>query len=181
MGDAAVVRPLSAGLLVGVVDGLGHGLEAELAAARAVEALTVAPEPSVVSLVLRCHERMRGTRGGVLAVAFLDALVHRLTWAGVGNVEGLVWRGTSTRPLETLLSRGGIVGYGLPAVVRDASLAIEPGDTLVLATDGLRSSVRDTPPRGDPAEAAAALLDEHARDTDDALVLVVRYLGGEAG
>jgi hypothetical protein len=55
------------------------------------------------------------------------------------------------------------------------------GDTLILATDGIDQGFA-----GDPGIALAApptaerILADHGKETDDALVLVVRYLGPEA-
>src|SRR2546427_31410 len=62
-GDLHLVREVGGGVLVAVVDGLGHGEEAAAAARLAVTTLDqFAPEP-IASLVQRCHEALRGTRG----------------------------------------------------------------------------------------------------------------------
>jgi phosphoserine phosphatase RsbX len=48
----------------------------------------------------------------------------------------------------------------------------------VLATDGIRSRFADAiDAREPPRRIAARVLAEHARDSDDALVLVARYTG----
>jgi phosphoserine phosphatase RsbX len=60
-GDRCLVKPFLDGMLVVVVDGLGHGEAAAAAAALAVLTLESHPEESVISLVKRCHERLRGT------------------------------------------------------------------------------------------------------------------------
>src|SRR5207245_2030712 len=68
-GDLHLVREVGGGVLVAVVDGLGHGEEAAAAARLAVTTLDqFAPEP-IASLVQRCHEALRGTRGAVMSVA----------------------------------------------------------------------------------------------------------------
>ena len=78
---------------------------------------------------------------------------------------------------ESVLLRGGVVGYEIPPL-RPATHRVAAGDTLVLATDGIRSAFAEgldvaAPPR----EMAAGILARHAKDTDDALVLVARWLG----
>lgn len=177
-GDAHVVAPFEGGALVAVLDGLGHGPEAAEASLEAVRVLSAHAGEPLVALVGRCHEALRRTRGAVLAAAsFLTA--GSMEWVGVGNVEGLLLRraGAPRRAREALASRGGVVGYQLPPL-RTATLPVAAGDTLVFATDGLRSAfVEALTPAASPRELADALLARYARGTDDALVLVARYVG----
>ena len=67
-----------------------------------------------------------------------------LTWLGVGNVEGLLVRAdVLARPSRNaVLQRGGVVGYQLPPL-RASVLAVGPGDTLIFATDGVRTRFAD--------------------------------------
>lgn len=104
-----------------------------------------------------------------------------MNWIGVGNVEGFMLRGDPDgRPLrEGLVQRGGVVGYQLPPL-REGSYPVDAGDTLVLATDGIKSRfVEGINPGDAPREAAERVLKEYGKDTDDSLVLVVRYVGDE--
>jgi len=60
-------------------------------------------------------------------------------------------------------------------------LPVSPGDTLILATDGVRGGYLDLVAVSDPPQQLAdQLLAEYGRGTDDALVLVARYLGTTA-
>jgi hypothetical protein len=57
---------------------------------------------------------------------------------------------------------------------------LSPGDTLVMATDGVRSGfAADLPLHGSPQALADEILARDGKRTDDALVLVARYLGWE--
>jgi negative regulator of sigma-B (phosphoserine phosphatase) len=182
-GDRCVVKPFPAGALVAVVDGLGHGEEAAEAAARAVHTLERNAEESVIALVKRCHEELRGTRGAVMSLASFSARDSTVTWMSVGNVDGrLLRRGDRRREAkESLLLRGGVVGVQLPPLGA-AVLPIATGDTLILATDGIhREFDRAVNPVDSPQNVADCILAEHRRATDDALVLVVRYRGETAG
>jgi serine/threonine protein phosphatase PrpC len=59
-----------------------------------------------------------------------------------------------------------------------STLAIRRGDVLVLATDGIETAFADSlKVTGSPQDIAQRILDHHGKITDDALVLVVRYLG----
>jgi hypothetical protein len=178
-GDVHVVASFPGGALAAVIDGLGHGPEAAAAANLAASVLEATPADPVDALLARCHEALRKTRGAVASLASFDARSASVTWAGVGNVEGFLLRADpAARPArEAITLRGGIVGYQLPAP-RLAAVPVARGDVLVLATDGLKSGFGDGLSTAErPQEMADGILARHARGSDDALVLVVRYLG----
>ena len=178
-GDLHVVAPFEGGVLAGVIDGLGHGPEAAEAARAAGRVLAAFAGEPLPALVERCHEALRRTRGAVLSVASFAARPSRMTWGGVGNVEGVLLRAPAAgeRAREAIPTRGGIVGYHLPAVP-EATLALRPGDTVILATDGIRAGFWERlPPAASPQALADAVLARDARGSDDALVLVARWRG----
>lgn len=182
-GDGHFVQPLPHGALAAVVDGLGHGPEAAIAARLAVATLGLHASEPVAALVRSCHEALGGTRGVTLSAATFDARQNTMTWLSVGDVEGVLLRGDPhARPVkEHLMQRGGVVGYQLPPL-HPAVFSVAPGDTLVFATDGVRSGFADHRLRLEdpPRTIAEGILAGYGRKTDDALVLVVRYLGGAA-
>ena len=181
-GDQFVVTPVPSGVLLAVVDGLGHGAEAEVAAEAAVDILRERAHESVISLLDRCHRRLRATRGAVLSLAVFNAAESTMTWLGVGNVEGVLLRADPRirPPRESLILRPGVVGVQLPPL-QTTTLSVSLGDTLIFATDGVRSDFM-TGALGDdpPQKAADRILFQHGKGTDDALVLVARYVGGGA-
>jgi negative regulator of sigma-B (phosphoserine phosphatase) len=116
-----------------------------------------------------------------MSLAAFDARTSRMTWAGIGNVEGVLLRAGMPARRETITLRGGIVGYQFPAL-RATTLPLSPGDTLFLATDGIRDVFTEgLPSPAAPQQLADAILTRHSRGSDDALVLVARYLGGTTG
>jgi len=137
-GDLHLVEPFPNGVLVAVVDGLGHGHEAAIAARTAVATLESYAGEDVVSLVRRCHERLKGTRGVVMTLVRVSAHDRTITWLGVGDVEGLLLRADAwaSPAREYVLLRGGVVGEALPPL-RASVLPVSQSDTLVLATDGI--------------------------------------------
>jgi negative regulator of sigma-B (phosphoserine phosphatase) len=181
-GDRAVVAPFPDGVLLAVIDGLGHGREAADAADAAVQVLETDPAGPILELVAQCHEAMRKTRGAAMSLVSIRPSDSTLSWVGIGNVDAVVLRaqkGSRTR-LEALLPRGGIVGYRLPALRRDF-LTLEHGDTLCLATDGVSSGfTTGLRLAGSASDLASSLLATFGTGTDDALVLVARYYGGAA-
>ena len=181
-GDVPVFVPSQRGALVAVIDGLGHGdgaADAAEAAARVVE--TYADDPPQL-LLERCHEQLRQTRGAVMTLAWFDLGERTMEWTGVGNVEARFVRagaGTDARHASPVVL-GGVVGYNLPKV-RMQTLALEPGDAVVLATDGIAADFSVSLESGVAAQPLAdRVLERHGKGTDDALAVVVRYLGPPA-
>jgi len=176
-GDRYVVAPFADGVLVAAVDGIGHGAEAAKAARIAGNILKSRPHEALVPLIKHCHDELRGTRGVVMSVASFNYPEMIMTWAGVGNVEGkLLSRDTLSQP-RTLLLSVGTLGHQL-APVYPTVLPIKPGDTLIFSTDGVREDLdQHLNLKQSPQQLAEDIMARSARHTDDALVLVGRYLG----
>jgi phosphoserine phosphatase RsbX len=181
-GDHSLAMEIPGGAIVGVVDGLGHGAEAANAAKTAVRSIERHGDQPVIRVMQECHQSLVGSRGAVVSVAAFSAVAETMTWLGVGNVEGLLLRAQAgaTPSRELLLLRGGVVGVRLPTLTATI-VAIAPGDTLIFATDGVRSEFLDEirAHRDRPQPLADHILERFGRGTDDALVMVARYLGGE--
>lgn len=184
-GDRHVVKSFSNGVLLAAVDGLGHGNEAAVAAKVAVATLERHAHEPVIPLFRRCHEALTKTRGVVMTLASFDSQQGTLTWLGVGNVEGALLREKAEKPgrgeeaapeHESVLLRAGVVGYQLPPL-RASVVPIMPGDTLIFATDGIKGGFAEgLVVDGSPQRIAERILAQHAKATDDALVLVARYV-----
>jgi serine phosphatase RsbU (regulator of sigma subunit) len=176
-GDLHVVVMLPHGALVAALDGLGHGTEAALAAREAASILTMHAGSPIRELIERCHEGLKKTRGAVMSLAALDSRDATLEWSGVGNVEGVLLRADRTRSPEALITRGGVLGYRLPPC-KVSAISVSAGDVLVMVSDGIRSGFAQAVDLECGAGAIAdAVLARYAKGSDDALVLVARYLG----
>lgn len=179
-GDRHVVCPSKDGVLLAVVDGLGHGPAAAAAAGLAVEVLEDHRGEALSTLVERCHEALVGTRGVVMSLARVDR-TSTMTWLGVGNVEAVLVRPgeRGARREQQLLLRAGVVGFQLPSF-RPAHVPLGRGDLLGLATDGVRSGFgRCLAGTKSPQRLAETVLTEYGRTNDDALVVVARFRGVE--
>jgi phosphoserine phosphatase RsbX len=176
-GDCHLVCLSGNGILIAAVDGIGHGEEAASAAEMAIGILKENPEEPAISLVERCHESLRSTRGVVMSLAFIDPAHGMLTWLGVGNVQGVLVRAGAGMAKEELLLRGGVIGAQLPAL-QAAVLPVGKGDTVLFATDGIRTEfVEGLSAMEAPQRAADRILKQYGRGNDDALVLVARLTG----
>jgi phosphoserine phosphatase RsbX len=177
-GDLHVVESYPGGVLIAVLDGLGHGPEAAHASQQAAATLRANLGEPVTVLVERCHAALRKTRGVVLSLALVEARGREVTWLSVGNVDGTLHHAGAEQPQrETLPHRGGVVGYQLPPL-RAATVPFAPGDALVFATDGIANTHASQSATGwDPQDAADYILRVYGKDTDDALVVVARNAG----
>ena len=180
-GDQHLVKVCPTEALVAVVDGLGHGKAAAAAAKLAIATLEKGHGESPIALIQRCHEELRSTRGVVMSLAIFHANDNTMTWLGVGNVEGFLlhWNAHVVPGQEALLLRAGVVGDHLPRLSASI-IEVGPGDLLIFATDGIRAGFADNANlQESPRQTAHRILTQHGRETDDALVLVVRYLHGQ--
>lgn len=173
-GDRGLVVEFPGGALVAAIDGLGHGHEASLAAGEAELVLKDDPGAPVDELVQRCHNRLRSTRGAVMTLASVTP--GTISWIGIGNVEGIL---VKPNGLEAVPVRGGIVGYSMPALVA-RNVPVAKGDTLVLATDGIRHGFRAEVDAREPQVIADAMLAKYGKGSDDACIVIARYIGGSA-
>jgi phosphoserine phosphatase RsbX len=181
-GDLALFAASRRGGLVAVIDGLGHGDAAADAAEAAAETLRTNVELPAQALLERCDEALRQTRGAVMTLAWFDLEARSMAWTGVGNVEARFVRagdrGDARHASPVVL--GGVVGFNLPQV-RLGSIPLEPGDAVVLATDGVRADFSQSLESGISAQdLAERVLERHGKGSDDALAAVVRYLGPPA-
>ncbi|MFE3443090.1 SpoIIE family protein phosphatase [Nocardia sp. NPDC059180] len=178
-GDRCAVLDTGAGTaLFAVLDGLGHGEAAATAVDKAAQVLADnRAEPLDVLMVL-CHRAMADTRGAAVSLALFSA--ESVQWLGVGNVDSQLLTAGPAGPSisATVLQTGGIVGYRLPPHLQPQTVAVRPGDLLLMSTDGV---VIDSGAGIDLSKPAAdittTLLDHNAKDTDDALVLAARVRG----
>lgn len=177
-GDLHVVASTADAILLGVIDGLGHGDGATRAARRAGEVLAGHAGEPVVNLIRLCHDALRATRGAAMTLVSVDPRARTATALGIGNVETVVVRAdpAARPPRESVLLRNGVVGYQLPAL-QASVLPIAPGDVVVFATDGVREDFGDQVSAAEPLpQLVERILEQKFRGTDDALVLACKIL-----
>lgn len=178
-GDHYLVEPLGRRTLVAAIDGLGHGHYAAHAARKATAVCEAHAGEPLLSLLDRCHRALVKTRGAAMTVAYLSADGPSVSWAGVGNVEAtLVRADPRVRPrTESVMLLGGTIGHRLPRV-RETTVSLGLNDTIIFASDGIRDGYIEKLPLAQmPRVIADQILEGFTKGTDDALVLVVRYIG----
>jgi negative regulator of sigma-B (phosphoserine phosphatase) len=179
-GDHHLVAPFEGGLLLAVVDALGHGSEAEYAARLAVAALSSRRDAPIEDLLKECHRSLGKTRGVAAALASINLHKASMRWIAIGNVEGVLVHADPASKRQSIIQHGGIVGYQMPKFQPMESFALAPGDRMCFATDGIKSGFAETLSRSDPLDDVAAhVLEKYEDVRDDALVLVAEYGAGK--
>ena len=160
-------------IILCIVDGLGHGKQAEEAALAAVEYVAHHNSLPLQDLFAGCDMALRGTRGVAMGIAIIDQDSETLTYAGIGNTRAVILNSNSL----SLRSDWGIVGAGFRKLSPE-TLPFCPGNLVILTTDGIKERLD----LSDYNKALYTNLDGFAeqilldggRETDDATVLVFR-------
>jgi len=156
-----------------VIDGLGHGEEAERAARAGEKSFARSPFASPVLALEEIHLAMMGTRGGALAIAQFDASRDALKFVGIGNIGACLIAPDKSRGLA---SHPGIVG-GQYRKAQAFDYAQVNGQLLIMYSDGLQSrwNLQDYPGlvHRHPAVIAAILHRDFCRGRDDVTVVVI--------
>jgi hypothetical protein len=178
-GDAWVVLPDRSELLLAAIDGLGHGPDAADAADEAVAIIREHGADSLEAVFGLCHRRLAGTRGAAITLTRLDPEAGTITWRGVGNVEGVLVRAgpLGTQPVARTMLGGGVVGMRMPRL-RPQTNELKAGDLVLLATDGVHTSFPEHLRTGESLRHITDdIMARCGRDSDDAMVMAVRYRG----
>jgi serine phosphatase RsbU (regulator of sigma subunit) len=175
-GDRAQIDWSGNRCRISVIDGLGHGLEAARDAERVAVALSEHPDLSPTDSLIFCDRVLRGQRGAAISVATIDLHAGRLSFAGLGNVEGRFNNGIRS---ERLITYRGIVGVAM-RTLRTFEYSLESDWTLALHTDGVSDRFEDEAMQssnGNLDEAAHGILMRWGRDRDDATIVLVQPRG----
>ena len=177
-GDECAYWQSGGKVLLCVVDGLGHGEDAERAAKAAVEYVALHLAEPLVDVFTGCDRALRRTRGVAMGLAVVDEEAETLTYAGIGNTRAVIVQ--SARSLVCLSSNYGIVGGGYRKLTPE-TVELHPGDLVILSSDGIKERcdllAYGGALRGDVQQLAERILQDWGRETDDAAVLVFRSEG----
>jgi anti-sigma regulatory factor (Ser/Thr protein kinase) len=173
-GDAWAALRQSQRLLLAVVDGLGHGPLAAVAAAEAIRIFQHSPERSPGQILEVAHAALRSTCGAVMGVAEIRPDQGELRWAGVGNISGEIRMGDAS---SHLVSHNGTLGHQLRKV-QEFVYPWKEGSLLLLHSDGMATIRQPDRYAGlwgrDPSLVAGVLYRDYRRSKDDFTVVAAR-------
>jgi anti-sigma regulatory factor (Ser/Thr protein kinase) len=176
-GDNAAIRKVKDKTLVFLGDGLGHGEFAKEAVDKAIATFntTTYAEPS--DIIRETHVAVKKTRGLVGTIAVLDHKTKEWQICGIGNIATRMQRGLEYKNYS---SYNGIIGLNIPGRMENNSQPMEKLQQLILCSDGIKTrwDLMHYPSilKYDPMMLAAAIYKDHARQTDDMTILIVKVL-----
>lgn len=173
-GDTGLVKSTEAGLFFALIDGVGHGREADKVARMARKYLEGAfRKANLVDVMQGLHQHLRRSQGAVVALCRIDAKTGQLNYVGVGNISSKIY---APNPI-TFVPREGIVGY-IMSSPREETLILSPGTVLVLHSDGLPAhldlSEALCSTESSAQQIAERLLRDYGKDDDDGSCIVVK-------
>lgn len=173
-GDITVVDERDHLVFAAIVDVLGHGPEAHEVAVQARRFLAQHWGESVVELMTRLHDHLRGSRGAGAGLCLLDRRSGLLQYTGIGNTVIRRFGSSEVR----LLSREGIIG-GSRRTPREEQMSLSAGDVILLYTDGIkdRFELQDYPQllHHGADTIARTVVQRFAKEHDDATCIALRY------
>ena len=177
-GDLWVASEAEKKFRLMMIDGLGHGASAHIAACKGVEVFLDEPKSSPVEQLRALHDGLKKTRGGVVTVAYIDLRNQQLTYSGVGNITMKV---VSPSRVNGCRSYNGIVGAVMPATLNDHVLPLDIGsEIIVMHSDGLSSrwDLMKYPGilQRHGMVLCAALYKDFDRGNDDSTILVAKFV-----
>lgn len=157
-----------------VVDGLGHGIFAAEAARQAVSTFHRHQNLPPARLIELMHAALRSTRGAAASIAMIHPATRVIEFAGIGNVGCMLLGKSKT---QNFVSHNGTLGHQMRRV-QQFSYSYEPGDLLLMQTDGLATQSKLGFPSSllaqPPIVIVPFLFSEQVRGRDDATLLVNR-------
>jgi len=86
-GDCFLINHVKQDIsIIAVIDGLGHGKEANWASQLAKEQIINKSASSVDDIMQHIHRSLKGTRGAVVGLALLNTDNQKLSFRGIGNI-----------------------------------------------------------------------------------------------
>ena len=177
-GDSWVLHQGRGQLVALVVDGLGHGFDAAVAARAAVEVVQAKAHLGATDLMDAMHGALRPTRGAAAAIAMLQPESELCVFCGVGNISASIRSAGTSR---SMVSQNGTLGHQVRRI-QEFQYPFPKGSVLLMHSDGLATHWDLSAYPGieirHPALIASALYRDHSRGRDDLTVLALR--NGEA-
>jgi phosphoserine phosphatase RsbX len=173
-GDGYTIDQQPDALLVSVVDGLGHGPNAAIAADAFASVVNGNTDMTLSEMMAAANEHLSHTRGAAAALLRITSSTERIDFVGVGNIH---LHTVTPEPINPVCAPG-IVGHRLRKIVPFGFRMPEWG-LFALCSDGISSRIEFEAFENLEAQAVAeALLETHGKTYDDATCVVVKYHRG---
>ncbi len=173
-GDAWSYDQNAERTMVLIVDGLGHGHDAAVAAGEAVTVFQSSLDRGPGEILSYLNDALKKTRGAVAGIVRINNTDNTFTYAAVGNTGASV---ISKEGSRSLVSHSGTLGVASPRI-QEFHMDWPKDGVLIMHSDGLQSRWDLSSYPGlisrHPAVIGAALIRDFRRQRDDASVVVIK-------
>lgn len=174
-GDMPLYYQWQNSLLLVLIDGVGHGVSAHLAAVQAKAFLDANHQHfSIEELLSNLHTALEGSVGAAIGMAYIDLQEHSVSFASIGNIRCALFGATR----HLFYFTDGVVGqrFRTPSVQEHL---LNSQDKLVLYSDGIYERFYDEVVDNSRIltcdEFADLIIRDFGKDQDDASCLVYKY------
>jgi hypothetical protein len=156
-------------VLIAVVDGVGHGKNAEIASRTTIDFIKSHKHKylSLKDMVKSLHNALLGTRGAVIGICELSS--GELSYVGIGNISAQI---VSQKEQYHLTSMNGVLGWNLRKV-NEFKYNFSSG-LLVMNSDGIGRFTASEYISDDLPAMASKIMNQRGKDNDDATIVIVR-------
>ncbi|MBB64699.1 MAG: hypothetical protein CMO81_06500 [Waddliaceae bacterium] len=161
-------------LLLGLIDGLGHGKKAYDIAQNAKRVVERQNRLNLENLFNELHKELKQSNGAAAALAVIDLKSGKMHFSGVGNITACVI-GHKNR---CFVSVNGILGRQERSLLIQDEI-LKDKDRVILASDGVKSSFylqkKKLVFEGKTTRVANQVIDNYGKMQDDASCIVFEY------
>lgn len=159
---------------VALIDGLGHGPNANIPATEAVKIFNQDPKADPFTVIANINEGIKKTRGAVGFVGKINAEKNTFTYCGIGNISCRIFGFDGNK---TIISFNGILGLNVRRFNNNSS-PWDNGKLIILHSDGLgtRWDLNQYPGilQKDLSVLTTVLYRDYSRQKDDVTVIAIR-------
>jgi len=171
-GDYYYIKKIKYRCIFAVIDGLGHGIEANSSSKLAAEIINDNIHKPIQDILSSVNKGLVCTRGVVAGIIIIDTLKKEFEYSAVGNIEfRYILNGTTERFIHT----NGFLGAYSNNKIKVHKKTYEKDAIITMCTDGIINKwdfpYLDTH-LNNPAVPANSILKNFGKDTDDATILV---------
>lgn len=173
IGDAVVTSVNDDYSYLIVIDGIGHGVPAEIISQKIKRYVGTIFLPDPAKMIEKIHAYMAGSEGAVIGVSVIDHLKSTLTYAALGNISCRIIGEKN----KMMVPADGLVGVRFRSVVNEKAL-LHHRDLIVMHSDGVSSTseILDFPKlyAYSPALLAKKLVQTFGNEYDDSSCITAR-------
>ncbi len=169
-GDAYAIKEWNEQTLLAVIDGLGHGEEASIAAREAKEYILKNHTIDIEQIITDLHAYLHKTRGVAAGITRIDRTKRELLFCGIGNTEICVVGDPPMHPA----SLEGILGMNLRKAIK-FGYRYNSLRAILMHSDGISSRFNLSDYQSvyeEPQMVAEQIMAEWGKGQDDATIII---------